>query len=123
MIAWESALSERGTSRRLPRAEGWNRLSAAATLARARASTSAGLVDGSGAVLGPKLPAVAVALTCAGATACAGLVDWPGAVLGSSLFAVALPLLLSGALTPVRILVAVLAVSRGIQREDRARAE
>jgi hypothetical protein len=65
-----------------------DRLSAAATLTRARASTSTGLVDGSGAVL------------------------WPG------FRATALALLLTCALTLVRILVAILAGTRGIQRED-----
>ena len=48
---------KRGPSQSLPRATslsgGRDRLSAAATLARASASTSAGLVDGSGAVLRP----------------------------------------------------------------------
>jgi hypothetical protein len=72
-------------------------------------------VDWSGAVLWPKL--LAVALVCASATTRAGLVDRPRTVLRTGFIAIALALLLTWALTLVRIPVAVLAEARGIKRE------
>lgn len=118
-------MSKRGAEPSLSRAagvsQGWNRLSTTPTLACARAAACTGRVNWAGTVLWAKL--LAVALARAGAAAGAGLVDRPRTVLRPKLLAVALTLLLTCALTLVRILVAILAGARGIEREDRARAE
>ena len=97
-----------------------DRLSAAATLACARAAACTGRVNWAGTVLWAKL--LTFALARAGAVG-AGLVDRPRTVLRPKLLAVALTLLLTCALTLVRILVAILAGARGIEGEDRARVK